>query len=1005
MTVEYCENCGRELGSDAIEGICPGCLAGAGIDPTDPSPDLRDLKIPPLGRLRDYFPQLEILGLIGRGGMGAVYEARQTSLDRVVALKLLPPGISRDPAFAERFAQEARALAKLNHPNIITIHDFGEQDGLFYFIMEYVDGMNLRQLMDAGRVEPREALAIAPQICDALQYAHDHGIVHRDIKPENILLDRRGLLKVADFGLAKLVASAVDLRSEGDSQSAGAIFELTEAGRIMGTPQYMAPEQKDRPSEVDHRADIYALGVVFYQMLTGELPESDLQPPSKKIQLDVRLDEVVLRALEKEPRRRYQQVNEIRTCLETVAGEPISAPNAQHEDGSGDEQCKSGTQKFIRAILPSRWYEAMRRESQGWRMVCTECGHSFSVWDAGGIRFGASGKPKRGMWCSKCRSLRFFDTVWQPEGEDSSSTRTGDQVNPASNGKHNPWEVIIILAGMLFSALMLLVAAEIPAPMNRLIILPLLVVLLVGSVSLAGLWPFDSPLFPRPNFSSRNLAGLSGKWRGLFAWFIVFAACLIVAGGLALGLLPLSQSPEERVREVVLPRLSSLSWDRRPGIQYLELDGGGVLAMDLPGVIEARTQMLNESGADLMVDLPPRKTSWSFMTPIENPTRIARVSVETWSDPGSLFDQLNAPPAALPPSEATSSPVPEGMKFMQVRGGVGWWAVMPAEKTYNNEAGADLLDIPQRRAPADPESNVFLFETADGTQGLLRIAGVTFEKDARDGLRIEYIVFTDRFIREMAGGTPQDYVTRTGDDELSGPMLFSEQGGYPLSHSGNNWNVIDKSGLRLTREDIDEIVGARNLKSLVLKDSSVSDNDLAAFRDLNSLVSADLSATLLDTAHKPRITDAGLEHVARWENLQTLRLHGLPITDEGIAQLAYLQNLRSLQLGGTQVRGAGLVALQELDRLRLDATPLQDDDLSHIARLDRLEQLYLDGTNLSNTGIRHLAGMKRLRILNLHGTRVTSEGVAYLEAKMPGIIIGWDGNTAIDASDAKNPGT
>jgi hypothetical protein len=176
--------------------------------------------------------------------------------------------------------------------------------------MEYVDGPNLRQLERAGKLSPREALQIVPQICEALQYAHDEGIVHRDIKPENVLLDKKGRVKIADFGLAKILG-----REPQD-------FHLTGVGQIMGTPNYMAPEQIEHPQSVDHRADIYSLGVVFYEMLTGELPLGKFAPPSRKVQIDVRLDDVVLRALEKEPERRYQTASQVKTAVETLSAQP-----------------------------------------------------------------------------------------------------------------------------------------------------------------------------------------------------------------------------------------------------------------------------------------------------------------------------------------------------------------------------------------------------------------------------------------------------------------------------------------------------------------------------------------------------------------------------------------------------------------------------------------------------------------------------------------------------------
>jgi predicted Ser/Thr protein kinase len=337
-----CPKCGAAVPANAPEGLCPRCLGALNLEPETVVSGAEAATAwtpPPASELGPLFPQLELLGLIGRGGMGVVYKARQKELDRIVALKVLPPGIGGDPAFAERFAREAKALARLNHPGIVTVHDFGRAGSLFYFLMEFVDGVSLRQLMNAGRISPREALAIVPQICDALQYAHDQGIVHRDIKPENILLDRLGRVKVADFGLAKLVEGKdASPRRAGDGErTAGPAVptNLTEAGKVMGTPQYMAPEQAEHPGEVDHRADIYALGVVFYQMLTGELPDKRVEPPSKKFQVDVRLDEIVLRALEVDPERRYQQASQVKTAVETITQSPLSvAGDAQTGTGS-----------------------------------------------------------------------------------------------------------------------------------------------------------------------------------------------------------------------------------------------------------------------------------------------------------------------------------------------------------------------------------------------------------------------------------------------------------------------------------------------------------------------------------------------------------------------------------------------------------------------------------------------------------------------------------------------
>ncbi|GMW00899.1 MAG: hypothetical protein AMXMBFR84_20360 [Candidatus Hydrogenedentota bacterium] len=316
-THKSCTNCQKPLAQGAIHGLCPECLLKAGIDTGSGTETPARFVAPSLDDLAQSFGGLELLEFVGQGGMGAVYRARQKALDRIVALKILPPGVGEDHGFADRFAREAKALARLNHPGIVTLYEFGQTDGLYYFLMEFVDGVNVRQLLDAGRIAPREALAIVPQICDALQYAHDQGIVHRDIKPENILLDRLGRVKVADFGLAKLVGPGENAIAA-DSGSVHEMDGLTDAGVRMGTPRYMAPEQWESPANVDRRTDIYALGVVLYQMLTGEFPDAPITPPSQRVRVDVRLDQVVLKALEESPDRRYQEVSEFKTAVDSI---------------------------------------------------------------------------------------------------------------------------------------------------------------------------------------------------------------------------------------------------------------------------------------------------------------------------------------------------------------------------------------------------------------------------------------------------------------------------------------------------------------------------------------------------------------------------------------------------------------------------------------------------------------------------------------------------------------
>lgn len=305
-----------------LRGDDPAGLLGIGLGSSAGADPLKDWTPPPVGALAGSFPAFDLVRMLGRGGMGAVYLARHRNLDRMAAIKVLPPEACGEEAFIQRFHREARALARLSHPGIVAVHDFGTTaDGLPFLVMEYVEGASLAELLRGGRLDAAQALSIVSAICEALAYAHQQGVIHRDIKPSNILVDRGGRVKVADFGLAKL---------EHPASAGGALAAMrTMTGVILGTPAYAAPEQLKAPAEADHRADIYSLGVMLYEMLTGELPRGVFAPPSAKAPLDPRLDAVVHKAMQERPEARYQQAGEMRRDLTTISAAPAPPRRAR----------------------------------------------------------------------------------------------------------------------------------------------------------------------------------------------------------------------------------------------------------------------------------------------------------------------------------------------------------------------------------------------------------------------------------------------------------------------------------------------------------------------------------------------------------------------------------------------------------------------------------------------------------------------------------------------------
>jgi serine/threonine protein kinase len=300
---------------------------------TQPTSAPRGWEPPTVEALQQALPQYEITALIARGGMGAVYKGTQKTLKRAVAIKVLPPEMEAgDMQYAERFKREAQSMAQLSHPNIVAVFDAGETpDRLLYFVMEFVEGTDVAQLIASEkRLEPQRAIQITTAVCEALAFAHEEGIIHRDIKPSNIMIDKRGRVKVADFGLAK----SVNLESS----------LMTQSNMAMGTPDFIAPEALISGTLVDQRADIYAVGVMLYQMLTGKIPRGRFQLPSGLIpQIDPRLDAIVDKAMQTDRDHRYSTATEMKVDVESVgtrSAKDGSADTPVRTSSSGGEAAK-----------------------------------------------------------------------------------------------------------------------------------------------------------------------------------------------------------------------------------------------------------------------------------------------------------------------------------------------------------------------------------------------------------------------------------------------------------------------------------------------------------------------------------------------------------------------------------------------------------------------------------------------------------------------------------------
>jgi serine/threonine-protein kinase len=318
---------------------------------TGKSPAQQDVILPPGTTLGGF----ELRKVVGRGGMATVYKGVQLSLNRPVAIKLLAARFARNPSFVQRFEREAGALANLNHPNIVNIIDKGVVEDHYFFVMELVEGITLDQLLHTVELNERHYTHIISEIAKALTYVHSKGIVHRDIKPSNVLVNKQGVVKVSDFGIAHITDAAFPPERFGKKAT-------------VGTANYMAPEQADNPARVDVRADVYSLGVTFYKMFTKKLPVGDFKPASLlNSKLPRLVDSVLARAMQRDPTARYATVKEF--CDElTQLFVPAGVKSVQEGEPqpflfnptflTGDNSGKTGpddTSSAISLFVPTNW--------------------------------------------------------------------------------------------------------------------------------------------------------------------------------------------------------------------------------------------------------------------------------------------------------------------------------------------------------------------------------------------------------------------------------------------------------------------------------------------------------------------------------------------------------------------------------------------------------------------------------------------------------------------------
>lgn len=906
-------------------------------------------------------PQYDLWEMLGHGGMGAVYKARQISLERWVAVKILPPEMAgeEEDQFIERFKNEARTMARMNHPAIVSVYDFGETaDGQLYFVMEYVNGTDVAKMIASqGRLPPEYALAITAHVCDALHYAHTHGVIHRDIKPANILINMEGQVKVADFGLARM---------EDPSQSGG----LTRTGVAMGTPDFVAPEALVIGTHVDGRADLYAIGVMLYNMLTGEVPRGLWMMPSIKLPgLDRRFDGIIARALQTDREMRYQTAQQVRQDLDLIASTPLlqvqetDPPHAQPSSGTDSD---SALQAHA-----SNSARPTKRSSLIGPIIASAATIAIGGWLFSILNPKPAAKPAAPAVASPAISKPSPASNPVPAPPVSSPTQAppppvqappspgAEKPMPASVATPDPPKSEMKPPGVAAPSPQPAPAAPAAAPVPAPVAVP----------------PTQPMTTPAPATAAAPVAADAVSQR-LLALEKQFLAALA---------LQVDAAHQKDVSALNSSYTGALDRALKAATQGGHLDEAVVLREEKQRIAKAQP-------------LPPAdlETLPQSLKSMRYTYRQALAKLVTARDQKTLplYDRYDQELGRYQTELTQQQKIDEALQVKAKREAVAAQRpkVSPAEAPVSARTAATKpANGRQKKAEDDATASRTRSRWQEATRWVISVGGfvrinldgqmqdVREEKDIPPG-KFEVLDISIQNNPKSGTITDEDFTRLSGLKELrtlhlrsikAGDQAFSFLPGTPALE---NLVIADAP---ITDAIIPHLAPLRQLKELQIQ--SAPQFTGAGFEKLVSLPI--MKALWISNTG---FTDVGGKALSAAVSLEQARLDALAITDETLLTLAKLPNLTVANFTScAKVTGSGFSAWEKVSsikELRLGRTGLQTDTLRHLSRFTNLEILDLDSIPaVTDEALAHLSPLTRLQVISLQNTAITGTGLASLK--------------------------